>query len=423
MKRRMLSLKWGIAMVVVTLAVLSAGTYYATSRDKREVAVTTSAITKGSVVEAVSASGTVEATTSVQVGSQVSGSVQALYADFNSIVRKGQVLARLDPSLLESQAEQARANVARAEADVERLRVALADTETKLQRAQELAARRLIPQTDLDAADIARRSAQAQVKSAEAQVVQARASLGQAEVNVQKTVITSPIDGIVVGRDVDVGQTVAASLQAPTLFLIAADLTRMRVNASIDESDIGRVAEGQVARFQVDAFPNEQFEGTVRQVRLQPVVVQNVVTYAVLIDVPNPELKLRPGMTANVTVEIGRRDNVLRLSNAALRFKPSEAMFAALGQTAPASPAGARDARAPRGARVWMMSNGALTAVPVRLGLSDGTFTELMSGTLSAGAELVTTIATSTTTTQKTATATNPLFGAQPGPGGMRGAR
>jgi multidrug efflux pump subunit AcrA (membrane-fusion protein) len=195
--------------------------------------------------------------------------------------------------------------------------------------------KQLIPRSELETAEVNVNAAQAQLRSAQAQVTQARASLNQSQVNLNHTVITAPIDGIVISRNVDVGQTVAASMQAPTLFLLAADLTKMKVNASIDEADVGRIRPRQQVRFRVDAFPTEEFYGQVAQVRLQPVVVQNVTTYATVIDVPNPDLKLKPGMTANVTIEVARRDNVVRIPSAALRFRPTNEIFAALKQSVP----------------------------------------------------------------------------------------
>ena len=292
----------------------------------------TVAVTVGDIVDTVGATGTLEAVTTVQVGSQVSGTIQERYVDFNSIVRKGDVLMRLDPSLFETQLEQARANLLRSEAEVERLSVAVDDAVAQLRRARELAASDLISETELEAAEVTLRSAEAQIKSAEAEVRQSQASLRMNEVNLEHTVIRAPIDGIVTSRLVDVGQTVAASFQAPELFVIAADLTRMRVIASIDESDVGRIRPDQQVTFTVDAFPAEEFEGTVSQVRLEPIVTQNVVTYATVIDAPNPALKLKPGMTATVTVEVARRNNVTRIPNSALRFRPAPAVFAALGQ-------------------------------------------------------------------------------------------
>ncbi len=298
-------------------------------------------MTRGDIAETVGATGQLQAVTTVQVGTQVSGTIQELNADFNSLVRKGQVLARLDPSLFQTQIEQARANLIRAEADLERLRVSLDDARTKLNRARELSEKKLIAQTELEAAEVAVRSAEAQLRSQQAGVTQSQASLRQNQVNLQHTVIESPIDGLVISRNVDVGQTVAASMSAPTLFILAADLTKMQVLASLDESDVGRIRPGQVVRFRVDAFPTEEFIGTVTQVRLQPTTVQNVVTYQTVIDVPNPDLKLKPGMTANVNIEIARRSNVLRVPNTALRFRPTAEIFAALGQT----PRGRRRAR------------------------------------------------------------------------------
>ncbi|MGH9315051.1 MAG: efflux RND transporter periplasmic adaptor subunit [Vicinamibacterales bacterium] len=322
-------------IILVLLAVgISAGAYYMRGGG-REPQVTTAQVTRGDIVDTVGATGTLEAVTTVQVGTQVSGTVQELYADFNSIVRKGQVIARLDPSLMQTQIEQQQANVARAQADLERLRVSLEDARVKLTRATDLSNRSLIPKTELEAAEVNVRSTEAQLRSAQAGLTQARANLNQTQVNLQHTVIHAPIDGIVISRNVDVGQTVAASMQAPTLYLLAADLTKMKVNANIDEADVGRIRPGQTVHFRVDAYPTDDFLGTVSQIRLQPVVVQNVVTYATVIDVPNPELKLKPGMTANVTIEIARRSNVVRVPTMALRFRPMTDTFAALGQEVP----------------------------------------------------------------------------------------
>ncbi len=320
---------------LILATAISAYGYYAFRSTEFVPEVSTVTVTRGDVVDTVGATGALEAVTTVQVGSQVSGTIQALYVDFNSIVRKGDVLMRLDPSLFETQIAQAQANLVRAEADVERLRVAVDDAKTQLARAQDLSERRLISEIELETAQVALRSAEAQLKSAEAQVIQASASLNQNEVNLQHTVIRAPIDGIVISRLVDMGQTVAASLQAPELFVIAADLTKMRVIANIDESDVGRIRPNQRVTFTVDAYPAEEFEGAVSQIRLEPVVLQNVVTYATVVDAPNPELKLKPGMTATITLEIARREDVLRIPNAALRFRPTPEMFALLNQPVP----------------------------------------------------------------------------------------
>jgi HlyD family secretion protein len=340
-----------LVVAVLVLGTIGGGGYwyYRYSKKPTPPTVTRSAVTRGDVVESVGATGTLQAVTTVQVGSQVSGNIAYLGADFNSLVKKGQVLARLDPSLFEAQAQQSRANLAQARAnftkaqsDLERNRVQLIDAQQKYSRAKELSARSLLPQSDLDAAKTAVDTAQAAVQSQQATVSQVQAAISQAEaglnqsqVNLAHTVITAPIDGLVISRSVDVGQTVAASMQAPTLFVLAADLTKMQVVANLDESDVGRIRPNQTVTFRVDAYAQDMFRGTVSQVRLEPKVQQNVVTYATVIDVPNNDLRLKPGMTANVNIEISRASNVLRISNSALRFRPSNDVFAALGQTPP----------------------------------------------------------------------------------------
>src|SRR5262249_45912054 len=337
-----------IGLLIVAAVGAGVGAYYI-KRGGPEIQIVTSPITRGDIVDTVGATGTLQAVTTVQVGSQVSGNISWLGADFNSIVKKGQVIARLDPSLFDAQLEQskanlaqARANLAKAQSDLERMKVQLTDAQQKFTRAKELAARSLLPQSDLDSAKIAVDSAQASlgaqqatVNQATASVAQAQASVNQNQVNLDHTTIEAPIDGIVTQRSVDVGQTVAASMQAPTLFVLAADLPKMQVNANSDEADVGRIRPGQHVTFRVDAYPTDTFEGTVSQIRLQPVVVQNVTTYGTVIDVPNQQLKLKPGMTANVKVEIAKRSDVLRVPNAALRFRPSPDVFAALKQTPP----------------------------------------------------------------------------------------
>jgi HlyD family secretion protein len=410
---------------------VGAGVFVYFSRTDAPPSVTTVTVTRGDLVDAIAASGTLEAVTTVQVGTQVSGTVKDLLADFNDIVQEGQVIARLDPSLFQTQVDQARANVIRAEADVQRLEITLADAQAKLARATQLADKQLIAQAELETAAVNVRSASAQLSSAQAQVAQAQASLNQAQVSLDHTVIASPIDGIVVSRNVDVGQTVAASMQAPTLYVLAADLTRMRVNASLDEADIGRVRQGQTVSFRVDAYPGEQFEGRVAQVRLQPVVSQNVVSYVTVIDVPNRELKLKPGMTATVSIEVARRSDVLRLANAALRFRPSSDVLTALGQPTrpPDGPsverAGARTSDvtvAARsvvpgsgGATVWRYLEDRLQPVAVRIGISDGSLTEIAEGLLNAGDEFVTLVSTGTPSSTRAAnTITSPLMGSPP---------
>jgi HlyD family secretion protein len=323
-----------LIVVVLVLVGVGAGAYYM-SRPAKEPDVRTAPLTRGDIVDVVAATGTLQAVTTVEVGTQVGGIIQELYADFNSIVRKGQVIARLDPTLLQTQIEQQRANVTRSEADLDRLKVALADAQQKLDRSKALSEKNLLAKTDLDTAIVNVQSAQAQIKSAEAALVQAKSQLNSAEVNMAHTVITAPIDGIVISRAVEPGQTVNAGMSAPTLFVLAADLTKMQVNANIDEADVGRMRPGQTVTFRVDAFPNETFTGAVEQVRLQPTTVQNVVTYQTVIDVPNAQLKLKPGMTANVNIEVNHKSNVLRIPAAATRFRPTAEVFAALNQEMP----------------------------------------------------------------------------------------
>ena len=366
-------MKKRIAVVVIAVVAVTAGMalYFRANAAAEAPTYMTAAVTRGEVVETVEATGTLEAVTTVQVGTQVSGTIASLHADFNSRVKKGQVIARLDPSLLQAQVDQAAATVLRLQADTERSRVSLDDAHAKLRRATELFAKQLIPALDVENAEATLRQAQASLKAAEAQVTQAQGSLNQARVNLNHTIITAPVDGIVISRSVDVGQTVAASMSAPTLFVIARDLAEMQVSASIDESDIGRIENGQPVSFTVDAYPRDRFRGTVSQVRLEPTVAQNVVSYVTIIDVPNPELKLKPGMTANVTVEVARADDVLRVPSAALRFRPS-------------------DKEAPRGPAVWILANGQLHAVPVRAGINDGAQTAIVDGELGEGVQVVT---------------------------------
>jgi HlyD family secretion protein len=323
-----------IIMVLLAAVGAASGAYYM-RKGGPEPKVDTLQVTRGDIADVVPATGTLEAVTTVNVGTQVSGMVQQLYADYNSIVREGQVIARLDPSLIQTQIETQRANVTRAEADLDRLKVNRDDSKRKLEQAKQMWEKQLIPRDQLDTAELNVKNAESQIKSSEAGLVQARANLNTQEVNLGHTVIKSPIDGIVISRSVEPGQTVAASMNAPTLYIIAEDLAKMQVLANIDESEIGRVRQGQAVTFRVDAYPNDVFRGVVDQVRLQPLTVQNVVTYSTVIAVPNPELKLKPGMTANVTVEIARRSNVLRIPAAALRFRPTADHFTALNLPVP----------------------------------------------------------------------------------------
>ena len=357
-------------IVVVLLAVVGggAGAWYS-QRNKTEIQITTAPITRGDIVDTVGATGTLQAVTTVQVGSQVSGNIQWLGADFNSIVKKGQVIARLDPSIIQTQIEQAKANVTRGEADLEGRRVTLADAKRKLEQAKQMWEKQLIPREQLETADLNVKTQESAIRSAEAGLIQTRSQLNTQEVNLGHTVIRAPIDGIVISRSVDQGQTVAASMNAPVLYVIAADLTKMQIIANIDESEIGRMRTGQPVTFRVDAYPTDRFIGTVHQIRLLPTTVQNVVTYSTVISVPNPDYKLKPGMTGDVTIEIARRDNVLRAPAAALRFRPSNDVFAALKQEVPPEMArggGMGGGRGPGGGRTGQGGPGGSAAAPAQ---------------------------------------------------------
>ena len=439
-----------ILFIIIAIVALGGGIAYYQLRAEAAPTLVTAEVTRGPVVQTVEATGTVQPVDSVEVGSQVTGTLNKLNATFNSIVHEGEILATLDPAALQAQVDQARAALARMNADLQQAKVNLSDAEIKLARAERLSKDQLIPQSDLDAARIAREGGQAAVKSAEAQVLQGRASLSQAQVNVDHTIIKAPTDGIVLSRNVEVGQTVTSGLQTPTLFVIARDLSTMEVDASVDESDIGRVVVGQPVSFTLDAYGGETFTGKVTEVRLQPVVTNNVVTYTTIITVPNPGQKLKPGMTATVRIEIARDDDALRVPAAALRFRPDSELFAALGQDMPkrqatqprsdaskSTPQGAsapnRSASGGRGgasqrpsvgtpgshATIWQVANGKLQPVRVTVRLSDGTTAAVDSTTLNAGAVVATgSRSASTPVAQVTASSGSPLMPSMPRRGG-----
>jgi HlyD family secretion protein len=392
MKRMAMSTRL-LTFIVLAVALVGGGILYYRARnaDQDPTPITT-AVTRGDVVAKVDATGTLAPVTTVQVGSQVSGTIKALHADYNSEVKKGQVIAELDPSLFQTQVEQAQATLIKAEADVERARVELNDATAKAKRAQELYDQKLISRNDLETAQATAAQDEAALKSTQAQVTQARAALNQNQVNLGHTIIRAPIDGIVISRSVDVGQTVAASLSAPTIFVLAQDLAHMQVSASIDESDIGRVAASQPVTFKVDAYPTQTFNGTVSQVRLEPKTDQNVVSYTTMIDVPNPDLKLKPGMTANVTVQIAMNENVLRVPNAALRFRPAAggSQGSAFDGSQVRGTSGRFESAERNFGRVFVLRNGQIVPVRVRTGVTDGAMTAIVDGDLKEGDQVIT---------------------------------
>ena len=376
-------LLWIVAVCLIAAAAI---TYYV----KVDVAaaptmLTFDSVTRGDVVATIDATGTLQPVDTVEVGTQVSGTIATIGTDFNQSVKHGQVLATLDPALFQTQIDQAQATLIRLRSEVEKAQVQFEDAQLKLKRAEQLAADQLLAQQDVDTARSTARVAQTSLTGAKAQLTQAEAALTQAKVNLSHTVITSPTDGIVLSRNVEVGQTVSAGLQAPTLFVIARDLTRLELQARVDESDVGGVRPGAAATFSVDAYPREQFTGTVRLVRLQPQTVQNVVTYTTIIDVPNPDGQLKPGMTSTVSIETARANDVLRVPAAALRFEP------------PQGAQGAQSAQGARGAQgaqtVWQLVNGQLEQIPVRTGVSDGTQVEVIGDALHEGMSIVTGVA------------------------------
>src|SRR4051812_36468882 len=297
-----------VIAIVVVVGVLVGLFFFRRGKEKGGDKYRTEAISTGSITATINATGTLSAVTTVQVGSQVSGIIARLYADFNSQVKQGQLLAELDPTPFQQTVEQRRADVTKSQVEV-------ASSKVTYNRQKRLADAGLIAQSDLDAAKAA-------YDGALAGLAQSQAALKQAQTNLGYTKIYSPIDGQVVARQYDIGQTVAASFSAPTLFTIAKDLTKMQVQADVDQSDIGQIKAGEPAHFTVDAYPDQTFRGQISQVRLNATVSQNVITYPVIIEVPNPDLKLRPSMTANVTIDVARVQDVLRVPNAALRFRP-----------------------------------------------------------------------------------------------------
>jgi len=316
--------KTGLA--VAAIAILAAGGYFWSKRGAADAAgaYRTEAVQRGDIRVAISATGTLSAITTVTVGSQISGQVTDVLVDFNSPVKKGEVLARIDPSTYQAQLEQGNAQIANAQAQLRQAQATLRNATLDFQRKQELAGQKLIARSDLDLSRAALDQANAQVNAAQAQIRQQTASLKNTQVNIDRAVIRSPVDGVVLTRKIEPGQTVAASLQAPELFTIAEDLSKMKIELAVDESDIGQVKPGQTVSFTADAFPDRQFKGVVDQVRLAATTTNNVVTYPVVVTVDNGDGTLLPGLTVNAEIEVSKRPGVLKVGNAALRFKPAE---------------------------------------------------------------------------------------------------
>lgn len=420
-------------VVIITIALAAlAVVLFAAFRPKDSVQYFTSPVTKGDIRDVVEATGTINAVINVQVGSQVSGTISALYADFNSHVKEGQVVARIDPSLFEGAVLQAKAdlqnaqaNAAAAKANAAKAEATAVQAQAQYARSQTLAQQGVVSQQQLEldrataeAGAAEAKSMQAQIGQADAQVALKKAALDVAQTNLDHTVIKAPINGTVISRNVDVGQTVAASLQAPTLFQIAQDLTKMQVYTNIDESDVGQIRPGQPVTFTVDAFPKEVFRGTVDSIRLNATTVQNVVTYNTIVDFDNPDLKLFPNMTAYVSIPVATADGVLRVPNGALRYKPDlkQADIQKLEQQAGIEPhigrtsgggeqGSSADLRPPANSKVpvgasrpstavvWKLVGKQLEPVQIATGITDHTQTEVVNvlhGSLDESAHLVT---------------------------------
>jgi len=407
---KILTKRWlWVIGVLLGVAVLAA---FVVTRPK-PVQYTTVKVSKGDLRDEVQATGTINAVTTVQVGSQVSGTIAEIGADFNSKVKKGQVIARIDPSLFQGALLQAQADLANAQANVTAARANLAKAQsTAVQGKQDydrtvsLTQAGVVPQQQLDAAKATYDSDVAMVNASQAALVQAQAQSKQkaaavtvAQTNVSNCIIRAPIDGTVIARSIDVGQTVAASLQAPTLFTIAQDLTKMQVYTNTDESDVGMIKSGQKVEFRVDAFPKQTFTGSVQEVRMNATTVQNVVTYNTVVSFDNPEMKLFPGMTAYVTIPVATANDVIEAPNAALRYKPDmssaeiQAAMQKIGATG-GRRTGGQQSGSSNVATLWKLAaDNTLQPVLVKTGITDHTNTEIaqvLKGELQPGEQLVT---------------------------------
>jgi len=414
-----------ILLLIVVLLVL-AGTGYGFrlwNKGAKESPYISVPAQKGSVTQVVTATGSLSAVITVQVGSQVSGTIDKLYADFNSKVKKDQVVAQINQDKFKATVDQSRANLLAAQANVVKAKASLDDAQRTLDRNKELRKKDLIAQSEFDTSQANYDAAVAQYEVNKAQVGQAQAALNQSNVDFNNTVIRSPVDGIVVSRSVDVGQTVAASLQAPVLFLIANDLGKMQVDTNVSEGDVGNVWVGQDVTFTVDAYPARRFRGKVLQVRNAAIMVQNVVTYDAVIGVDNTELLLKPGMTANAEFLVSRKEDVLKIPNAALRFRPpaserQQAQVDVAGQATGGNPSGGaarrgggnsgpgqgarnREGGVNRQGTVYVLRDDKATPVRIRLGISDGSNSEVVSGDVKEGDQIILSMGSQASATQR----------------------
>jgi HlyD family secretion protein len=389
-----------IALVAGMLAIAFtiAGYVFFNGERKPPIRYRTAPVERGTILSLVTATGTINPITTIQVGSQVSGMIESLHADFNSNVKANQVVARIDPFPYRARRDQAVASLANAKAAFEKARIDLAQRRRELDRAKSLIGQQFISQNEVDVALTASEGAAAQLKVTEAAVKQAEAMVESAQLDLKYTVIRSPVDGVVLSRQVEVGQRISANFSIPTLFAIAEDVTKMQVDTNVSEADIGGVVEGKEVSFTVDAYPGELFQGKVRQVRNAPINIQNVVIYDVVVEFENPNFRLKPGMTANVSIVVARKDHILKVPNAALRFTPPKEVREAGAAARLAknegggghSEGGVPDS-ASRRRPLWKETvNDKPEPILVDMGISDGSYTEIGSTEIHEGDEVIT---------------------------------
>ncbi|QWR77357.1 efflux RND transporter periplasmic adaptor subunit [Candidatus Magnetomonas plexicatena] len=374
-----------LIIAVVALALLTIAIYFFFMGKKNDtLRYRTEQIEKGEIVSVITATGVVNPVTTISVGTQVSGTIKEIFVDYNSPVKKGQLIARIDPDTFQAQVNQAQANLKLARANLKKSKASLNDAQRGMKRNKELFEKKFISQSDMDTSETNYLTASATVDASVAQVEQAQAALILSESNLKYTNIYAPVDGIVVSRSVEVGQTVASSFQTPTLFSIAGDLTKMQIDTNVVEADIGKAAKGQLVEFTVDAYPEIIFKGVVTQVRNAPITVSNVVTYDVVVRVDNAELKLKPGMTANATIIVDKKSDILKVPNSALRFQPS--MLSKKSESKSTS--------------IWILKAGKPQRIAVTKGQSDGNYTEVISEQLAPGMEVIVESKTSSNTSK-----------------------
>ncbi len=366
-------MKYFKIITIIFVFILIVFFFFYIRNDKSQSTYKTEPLKKDSIQEKVIATGTLNPVSNIIIGASVSGIIKQIFVDYNSIVKKGQILAVIDPEPFIAQLEQAKANLLIAEANLEKSKVSLMESENNYKRYKKLYEEKLISSSEYEKYYVLYKSALAQLKDAEARIAQARANLKQAQTNLNYTKIKSPVNGIVISRNVEIGQTVTASFQTPTLFTIAEDLTKMQINTNVDESQIGKVKEGQFAVFTVDAYPDQLYKGIVYQIRNFPIVVQNVVTYDVVIKVDNKDLKLKPGMTAQVSILTRKKDNVFLVKNTALRVHITN-----INKNQYFEKPG-----------IWVLWNKVPRRIDVNVGISDGEYTEISSAELKENMDVI----------------------------------